>query len=362
MTIQNKHLRLKVHLTNIKGLGATKLLESLLPSIENNRKFISYELHLPDSGVLSRYQSKNINSKTFIHKRILPNSISRFIECIFSDSKYNDTAPILVLGDIPLRITRGNQVLFLQSPLLVTPWLQIPKLSALKYVVSKIIFYINFRYVNAFIVQTSVMKDKLLSVYPIAHNKVHVISQPVPDWIKEDNLDKRSMNLSNSGLDLIYPAAYYPHKNHILLSKIKSSDKNWPISNLILTISEDKNPAPKINWITCSGQLSQKDLLKKYYRVDAMLFLSKEESFGFPLIEAMYLDLPIICPDLPFARVLCGDEAFYFDPDEIDSLRAQTLLLKEKLQNGWKPNWEIQMQKISNDWKEVAEKMIALCV
>ena len=42
MTIQNKRLRLKVHLTNIKGLGATKLLESLLPSIENDKKFSFY--------------------------------------------------------------------------------------------------------------------------------------------------------------------------------------------------------------------------------------------------------------------------------------------------------------------------------
>lgn len=362
MTIQNKHPILKVHVTNIKGLGATKLLESLLPSIENDKKFSFYELYLPDSGALSKYQSKNINSKTFIYKRKLPNSISRFIECIFPNSKYNDRSPILVLGDIPLRKSRGNQVLFLQSPLLVTPWLEIPKLRALKYVVSKVVFYINYKYVNAFIVQTSVMKDKLLSVYPIPHNKVHVISQPVPDWIKKDNSDKRDLNSFNSGLDLIYPAAYYPHKNHTLLSKIKSSAKNWPISNLILTISEDKNPAPKVNWITCSGQLNQKDLLKKYYSVDAMLFLSKEESFGFPLIEAMYLNLPIICPDLPFARVLCGDEAFYFDPDDIDSLRAQILLLKQRLQNGWKPNWKIQMQKIPNDWKDVAEKMIALCV
>ena len=30
-----------------------------------------------------------------------------------------------------------------------------------------------------------------------------------------------------------------------------------------------------------------------------LCYLSKEESFGFPLIEAMYLGLPIVCPDLP---------------------------------------------------------------
>mgnify|MGYP001179254998 FL=1 len=362
MNSQSIHSRLKIHLTNITGLGATKLLESLLPSIEMNTKFATYELYLPCSGSLSEYQSKNVNSKTFIYKRILLNPISRFIECIFSQSKFNDGAPILVLGDIPLKITKGNQVLFLQSPLLVTPWLEIPKLRVLKYLISKLIFFINHKHVDAFIVQTSIMKEKLLSVYPIPNNKIHIISQPVPVWIKEDNSYYKKSYTPGAGLDLIYPAAYYPHKNHALLSKIESSAKDWPVSNLGLTIPIDKNPAPNINWIICLGQLNQKDMLKKYHSVDAMLFLSIEESFGFPLIEAMYLDLPIICPDLPFARVLCGDEALYFDPNDIDSLKEQILLLDEKLKNGWMPNWKIQLQKIPNDWKEVSDRMIALCI
>ena len=37
--------------------------------------------------------------------------------------------------------------------------------------------------------------------------------------------------------------------------------------------------------------------------MDALLFLSTDESYGFPLIEAMFVGLPIICPDLPYARV-----------------------------------------------------------
>jgi glycosyltransferase involved in cell wall biosynthesis len=102
-------------------------------------------------------------------------------------------------------------------------------------------------------------------------------------------------------------------------------------------------------------------LLKKYKNVDGILFLSKEESYGFPLIEAMYLDLPIICPNLSFARVLCGDEAIYFDPNDIYSLKSQIFLLRDKLQNGWEPNWKNQMEKIPHDWEAVANEITSIC-
>ena len=93
-----------------------------------------------------------------------------------------------------------------------------------------------------------------------------------------------------------------------------------------------------------------------------MLFLSKEESFGFPLIEAMYLGLPIICPDLPFARVLCGDDAIYFNPDDIESLRLSILRLKNNLIDGWRPNWNNQMNEIPKNWATVADEMLDLCI
>ena len=47
--------------------------------------------------------------------------LSRGLECLFPDQRYNDGTPTLVLGDIPLRISKGKQVVFLHSPLLVRP-------------------------------------------------------------------------------------------------------------------------------------------------------------------------------------------------------------------------------------------------
>ena len=363
MTNNHKQTKLQIHLTNITGLGATKLLESILPHIDGNQKFKTYEFHIPDKGNLSKYKAISKKTDTVIFKRNLPNAISRFLECLFPNSRYDDGSPILVMGDLPLKLKKGNQVLFLQSSLLVKPWTDIPQLSSLKYIFSKIIFYINLRYVKAIIVQTSVMKEKLLSLYPSLNKKIHIISHPVPSWVKKEDFKSKEKSYSRSSkLSLIYPAAYYSHKNHKILTNISCNGEDWPISKMTLTIDERKNPNPSIDWINCCGQIGHNRLLQEYYIADALIFLSLEESFGFPLLEAMYLDLPILCSDLPFARILCGDNAIYFNPHDISSLRKKILELKEKLISGWTPDWSSQLKKIPKDWKTVADGMIDICV
>ena len=69
------------------------------------------------------------------------------------------------------------------------------------------------------------------------------------------------------------------------------------------------------------------------------------KSYGFPLIEAMYLDLPIVSADLPYARVICGENAVYFNPYEIKSLLNTIVDLKQKLISGWRPDWSNQLKK-----------------
>ncbi|MEK9164289.1 MAG: glycosyltransferase family 4 protein, partial [Chloroflexota bacterium] len=48
---------------------------------------------------------------------------------------------------------------------------------------------------------------------------------------------------------------------------------------------------------------------------DALIFPSREEGFGIPLLEAALTRLPVFCADIPPLRDLGGDEAVYFSPD-----------------------------------------------
>jgi hypothetical protein len=353
-----KQKAVRFHLTNIAGLGAVQLLQSLLPALEQQDYQIE-EIYLPACGELSHYKATGTKTRLLPYKRYLPNSISRFLECILLGYKFDGKTPLLVFGDIPIRC-KTKQTVFVQTPLLVQNIKTDRQLDAIKYWVAKWLFRCNMRYVSNFIVQTEAMKSALIGSYPETKDRVHVIAQPVPVWLIASQLKRLYRHVkTDSGLRLFYPAAVYPHKNHRLLNAI-SSDQTyaWPIYELLLTIPERLNPNPAISWIYCVDTLTPDAVIKTYQATDALLFLSLSESFGFPLVEAMWIGLPIICPDLPYARTLCGNQAIYFNPKDINSLREAVVELKTRLDSGWWPEWSENLKAIPQNWNEVAASML----
>jgi glycosyltransferase involved in cell wall biosynthesis len=133
-----------------------------------------------------------------------------------------------------------------------------------------------------------------------------------------------------------------------------------PVRQLVLTIPPTHSPNTKVPWIHCVGLLPPTAVLAAYDETDALLFLSAAESYGLPLVEAMWIGLPIVCPDLPYARALCGNEAIYFESDDINSLHRSLSELHARLARGWWPDWSSRLSAIPSDWSEVAEQMLRI--
>lgn len=64
------------------------------------------------------------------------------------------------------------------------------------------------------------------------------------------------------------------------------------------------------------NNLNDADLNYVYSIATALLYFSKVEGFGLPLIEAAQHDVPIIVRDAPIFKEVCGEHAFYF-PDHL---------------------------------------------
>lgn len=353
-------IKARIHLTNVTGIGASQLLQSLLPSLEADPLTLIESIYLPEQGALSSYRSKNPLTTMDVYRRILPNAISRILECTFMGGYFDGDTPLLVLGDLPIRC-RGPQTVFVQQSNLLRSRQFQWNIDGLRYWLARVIFAINLHKIHAFIVQTEVMRQGLELSYPDIVGRVHVVAQPVPSWLLSSGLKSQARARSaGDGLKLIYPAASYPHKNHALLSRL-DPQIGWPIAHLILTLDACSHPAPRLPWVQCQGFLSPRGMVEAYSQVDALLFLSKEESFGFPLLEAMYVGLPIVCPDLAYAHALCGEQAIFFNPDEPQSLLHAITELKSKLDDGWWPDWRDQLVHIPSNWGVVARKMLAIC-
>ncbi|NIP30749.1 MAG: glycosyltransferase, partial [Candidatus Dadabacteria bacterium] len=124
--------------------------------------------------------------------------------------------------------------------------------------------------------------------------------------------------------DFLYIATPEPHKNHnnLILAWIILSEENInPHLCLALNNSERlfnnklKDLIIEFNLkITIINNISGDDIQKLYYKSKALIFPSTFESFGIPLLEAKYHNLPIVASEKDYVRDIINPTET-FDPD-----------------------------------------------
>jgi mannosyltransferase len=103
-------------------------------------------------------------------------------------------------------------------------------------------------------------------------------------------------------------------------------------------------------------QVSSSDLPRLYSNSVALLYPSKYEGFGLPLVEAMASGIPILASDTPINREICENAGVFFDPENQDQLFSHMqLLLSEP--NVFSDNVELGLERASEfSWYKCAEK------
>ena len=341
---------MQIHATNINGLGASQVVMSFLEAAEELGVLENAIIYLPETGALSRYR---LNTGTFkSYKRILPNAFSRLLEVIFSKFIFKNIETI-VLGDIPLRGI-DNQIVLVHQLNLVYPSVNSYSSKSLNFRVNRFLFSINHKFAKKIIVQTGAMAEDLIKSYPKIKNKVIISPQPVPNWLCK----KKESSSKGNELKFFYPAAYYPHKKHDFLLKINEYciANRLELKNVKIWLTLTKKefiPYESIKWIENLGRLNSKEMNYYYDKADALLFLSSMESYGLPIIESLTNNLPIIVPDFSYSRWLCEGDVDYFVPYKENSFIEALTNCKSKIDKGYKPDYELIMQKFPKSWKEV---------
>lgn len=355
---------LGLHMTNVTGLGSSTLMQSLLPQIEAlaATRFNAVLLYLPPIGsALATYDPSEVYSVTVPTRRYLPNAVSRLLECTIFGWRYRGNKTLIVWGDLPLAFVH-DQFLFVHTAHVTRSSNAQNWRDKFKYAVSRAVFRLNQRFVRHVIVQTDVMAERLLSTYPSLSGRISVISQPAPEWLLANmKRGQRTKRVREGAPTLIFPSAEYPHKNHRLLYRCAPLLAEGEVDQIIVTIDRPNSGEALLdvgNHLRFAGRLKPSDVVAHYREIDALLFPSVEESFGLPLVEAMYIGLPILCADMPYARTLCGDGAIYFEPHDPGSLRKAIVELGVRLNAGWWPDWNEQLTKLPISWNDVADRIL----
>ena len=166
--------------------------------------------------------------------------------------------------------------------------------------------------------------DTISEVYGFPRAKISVIYLA----IKEPSRHKKSPLFRY----LYYPAASWPHRNHIRLIKAFSKfKKRHPTYKLIFS-GASKQENSRIENLVDSlalgdsvvhlGFVSEKKKVELYANARAVIFPSLFEGFGMPVLEALSYQVPVACSDIPVLREVCGDLALYFDPKSIKSIES----------------------------------------
>ncbi|MEM9018308.1 MAG: glycosyltransferase family 1 protein, partial [Verrucomicrobiota bacterium] len=144
----------------------------------------------------------------------------------------------------------------------------------------------------------------------------------------ENKIESESGVIASDGNYFFYPANFWPHKNHetlleaysIYLASLVDSEP-WKLvltgadstgrSDEIKSLAEAAGCAESVHLL---GYVSNIELDLLWRNASALVFPSRHEGFGIPILEAMRYGVPIICSSVYSLTEVAGEAALYFDP------------------------------------------------
>ena len=131
---------------------------------------------------------------------------------------------------------------------------------------------------------------------------------------------------------VVYPAQTWPHKNHIrLIEALALLRDRGTVVPLVCTGRQTEHMPSiqrRIDDLGVAGQVRflgyvPPDILDKIYRVaTALVFPSRFEGWGLPVVEAFAYGLPVACSNATVLPEVARDAALFFDPESPDDIAS----------------------------------------
>jgi len=285
---------------NINTGGAKVLLNLLLTNINKNTSCI---VSIKDISII---ENKELLPKT-IQFQYKPSYLSGIKSLIFS--KDNS----LYFGNLPPFRKCKNSVLYIHSEYLTLTFREIvvqyiPFFSKMKLLIQIVLINLFHKNVTHIAVQTQHMSKRLCDKL-----KREILILP---FFEEKNWAETT---TKKEFDFCYVGLPSLHKNHgALLSAIKSMVQNKSIFSIALTVPNYPDNKQLLNEIDNINSLlpgciknfglaDKKTILEIYSKSKALIFPSKKESLGLPIIEALQHNLKVLSSNKEFSYELINN-------------------------------------------------------
>ena len=182
---------------------------------------------------------------------------------------------------------------------------------------------------------TQVGKNEIVHYYGVDSDNVIVIPLPTPTFRTTQDFHRISGIRQKYGLRgefLIYPAQFWPHKNHInvVIALDLVRRRNGLAIEMVFTGSDKGNAQfvrEKISefglddQIHVLGFVPRDDLKALYSTALALTFASFFGPDNLPPLEAFALSCPVIASRVAGTQEQLGDAALFFNPADPEELR-----------------------------------------
>lgn len=180
------------------------------------------------------------------------------------------------------------------------------------------------------VAETDEVRLKIKKLFKICKKKIFTVSNTISSVFYEPKFfDKQILNklpTKNNDIWLLTITHDYPHKNLGIITKL--IERLPSKFKFILTVSDEfkiKIPLKHQNRVVTLGKISIAQCPPIYDVCDALFLPTLLECFSVSYIEAMYMNKPIFTSNRTFAKTICEDTAYYFDPLNADDI-ANTII------------------------------------
>jgi len=177
------------------------------------------------------------------------------------------------------------------------------------------------------IVETDDAKNLLSKKIGFSEDNIFVVPNTISSYFncKRDHLSSKELDLKKTPGDiwLLTVSHNYPHKNleiiHQLINILPERYK------FVLTLDDSfLESVDKKFWhrFILLGKIKNSQCPEVYSHADGMFLPTLLECFSASYPEAGFMKVPIFTSDLSFAKTICGDGAFYFDPMDCKNIAS----------------------------------------
>lgn len=364
-------------IANAKG-GGLRHLSNFLPALAKVDNHTEYLVYVNKNCPMQNRMGSNIKIfsvnipnrpyRRFVWDQIVINRLAKKynVSFIFSIFNYGTIHP------------HAKQIVWQNSPAFCDYYLQT---SSIKERIIKnfqrLYAYLTMRASEIIIVPTVAWRDIIIKHCPhIPKEKFKVIPH---GYDREKfsqgrdlpfEIEKMLKGSENRGPKLLLTCHPHRHKGfEFLFQALKIVIHKQANFRLFLTIKPEDWPGgikayqQKIKGleknIVTLGPISQDSIVNVYRKCDIFIFPSLCESFGFSMVEAMGVGLPIIVSDTAVNREICGNAALYFDPYDINDIAEKILMvIKDKRLREELSQKALKCAQEFPTWEQVARKTL----